>query len=217
MDLKDKIVFITGSSLGIGRATAKEFFKEGAKPIITYFKDKEEALKLSKELNTKAYFLDVRDSEIIKEVLSEVSKEFGGIDVLINNAGVIYWKTLENTSLEEIEEQIRVNLEGLIKVTKLALPYNPKFIINIGSGASKTAYPSLATYCSTKFGVRGFSYALKEELFAKGIEVRLINPRSTKTRMTNFKGDPPESVAKLIVKVVKGEIKEFEVDVWNYL
>ena len=214
-NLKDKIVLITGSSIGIGRETAKAFYKEGAKPIITYYKDEDKAKELANDLNTKSFFLDVREEKSIKLCIDNCLSEFGNIDILINNAGVIYWKPLMETSLKEIDEQIDVNLKGLIKMTKLVLEKsNPELIINIASGASKTAYPSLATYCSTKFGVRGFSYSLMQEI---DCDIRIINPRSTKTRMTNFKGDDPKDVAQVILKTAKNIIKEKEVDVWNYL
>ncbi len=215
MEVKNKVVLITGSSLGIGRETAKAFAKEKAKPIITYYKDEKEGKELAEKLGTKAYQLNITSIESISSLLKKVKEDFGDIDILINNAGVIYWKPLKETSFKEIEEQIRVNLEGLIKMTKAVLDnFSPEMIINIASGAGKTGYADLTTYCATKFGVRGFSEALSKEV---NIKIRVVNPRSTKTRMTNFKGDPPEKVAGIILKVAKEEINEFEVDVWNYL
>ena len=221
MDVKGKVVFVSGSSIGIGREIAKAFANEKASPIITYHKDKEEAEKVMQycsEITDKVSVkkLNLMDDKSIKNVVKEVVKEYGNIDILVNNAGVIYWKELRQTSYEEIEEQIRVNLEGLIKLTKETIHNsNPKMIINIASGAGKTGYATLSTYCATKFEVRGFSYALSKEL--DNVKIRIINPRSTKTRMTGFKGDEPEEVAKIVLKVAKEEIKDFEVDIWSYL
>lgn len=214
-------ILITGATHGIGEATAYRFAKEGAELFLTYNVAKERVKGVERkcrEMGAKDvnfYHLDLRNNKSILN-LGEKIKE---VDILINNAGVISWKNLENQSFEEIENQIKVNLEGLIKLTKVFLPKVKKRIVNIASGAGKTGYAGLSVYCATKFGVRGFSQSLKSELAGK-IDVVVVNPGMTKTRMTNFQGDPVEKVAEVIFKVAIGEMKpdEFgDVDVWEYL
>ncbi|MBR9690871.1 SDR family oxidoreductase [Candidatus Woesearchaeota archaeon] len=221
--VEGKTVLITGASMGIGRQTAFLFAKEGAKVILTYHKDKkeaEDAAKKCKELGAKKVLvinLNVMDDASIKSCISEAAEKFKQIDIFINNAGVIAWKPLLEQSYDEIESQIRVNYEGLVKMTKEALPYVKDMIINIASGAGKTGYPSLSTYCGTKFAVRGFTQSMAGEI--RDMKWACVNPGMTATRMTNFSGDPPEKVAKIILDTASGKIKpdsKLDVDVWGY-
>jgi len=227
MQLRDKIVLITGSSQGIGAETAKEFAKEGANVVVTYNSNKKKGEEVFKECNKiKESFLvhlDVTNEDSIKECVEKVVDKFGAIDILVNNAGVISWKDFSEQSIEEIDSQMEVNLKGLIKVTKIVLPFmkgqDEGTIINISSGAGKTGYGNLTTYCATKFGVRGFTQALSSGL-PKGIKVYSVNPGMTSTQMTNFSGVSPKEVAEVIVKTVKEEIKPDslgDVDVWDYV
>ncbi len=223
VDLKNKIVLITGSSIGIGRYSAYEFAKEGSSVVITYFKDKEEAVKTYQYCNSLGMkdgmilHLDLTDNHSIKSCIKEIVNKYGKIDILINNAGVLAWKSLREQTFEEIENQIRVNLEGLIKITKEALPYITYMIINIGSGAGKTGFPELTTYCATKFGVRGFTQSLAQE--EKQLKIYTVNPGMTATRMTGYRGISPEIVAKVIVNTAKGMFKRpsgSDIDVWEF-
>ncbi len=222
--MNEKNVIITGSSIGIGRYTAYELVKEGANVVITYFKDREEAIKTYEnclKLGMKKgwiFFLDLTDDESIKEFVKNIKEEVKRVDILINNAGVCVWKPLINQSLEEIEVQTRVNLEGLIKLTRLMLPMIRDQIINISSGAGKAGFADLTVYCATKFGIRGFTQALAQEL--TGIKVFCVNPGMTATRMTNFQGVAPEKVAKVILNTAKGTYKKpsgSDIDVWEYI
>lgn len=219
-----KSILITGGSIGIGRHICIALAKKNYNIIFSYYKDKEEA-ELTKKACEEAgaqnvfyLYLNLNEDESIKKFAAEVIGKFSKIDILINNAGVISWKNLEEQSFEEITSQVRVNLEGLIKITKIFLPYIKEMIINISSGAGKTAYAGLTTYCATKFGVRGFTQALAKEL--TNIKVFSVNPDMTKTRMTNFSGRPPEDVAKVILDLVEGKIEANsgdDIDIWRYV
>ena len=219
-----KVVLITGSSIGIGRYTAYEFAKAGANLVITYYRDKEEGektklrcLELGAE-DVSLLHLNLMDNESIVRCVQETAERYGRIDILINNAGVLAWKPLREQSFEEIEEQVRVNLEGLIKLTKVALPYVREMVINIGSGAGKRGFAELTTYCATKFGVRGFTQALAQE--EDRVKAYAVNPGMTATRMTNFVGADPSEVARVIYRVASGDISKpsgSDVDVWDYL
>lgn len=222
--LKNKVVLVSGSSLGIGKETALKFAKEGYRVIVTYFKNKKEGEKTANKcLNLGASDvllaqLNVMDNQSIRNCVKKVIQKFSYIDVLVNNAGIVVWKNLKEQSFEDIENQVRTNLEGLIKMTRECLPYVKEAMINVSSGAGKEGFAGLSTYCATKFGVRGFTQSIAQEL--KNIKVYCINPSTTATRMTDFAGTAPEKVAEIILKTAKGEIKadsNLDVDVWEYL
>jgi len=226
MDLKDKVVLITGSSQGIGKEAALGFSKEGSKVVITYNSNKqkgEETLKECEKLSECFLIsLNVTNEDSIKNCVEKVIDKFGAIDILVNNAGVIFWKNFLEQSDKEIDLQIDTNLKGLVKMTKAVLPYfkgqNEGMIINVSSGAGKEGYSQLTTYCGTKFGVRGFTQAMAAEL-PKEIKIYSLNPGLTATQMTNFKGIPAKDVGDLIVKTAKGKVKVEsggDVDVWKH-
>lgn len=223
MELKNKIVLITGSSIGIGRETAFKFAKEGCKLIVTYYEDKKEGENTARKCldlgadDVLLIQLNVMDNSSIKNCVKRTIEKFNHIDILINNAGIVVWKPLKEQSFEDIENEIRTNLEGLVKMTRECLPYIKEAIISISSGAGKNSFGGLSTYCATKFGVRGFTQTMAQEL--NDIRVFSVNPGSTATRMTNYHGTPPEKVAEIILKAAKGEIKpdsSRDVDVWEY-
>jgi 3-oxoacyl-[acyl-carrier protein] reductase len=227
MELKNKVVLITGSSIGIGAESAVLFAKEGCKVVVTYNKDKKNGEKVVIECRKHSeailIHLDVTDEKSIKKALKDSIKAFSRIDILINNAGLITWKYLEKQSLREIDDQIDVNLKGLIKTTSIFLPIllsqKKGIIINIASGAGITAYTELSTYCATKFGVRGFSQALAGEL-PEQIRVYVVNPGMTATRMTDYQGVDPKEVANVILNTAKerlGKASGDDVDVWEYI
>jgi 3-oxoacyl-[acyl-carrier protein] reductase len=220
----DKVVFITGGSLGIGKETCLIFARRGWSVAFSYFKDKKEGLEVEKKCkelgasDVLSVYLDVRESASIKKAVKEIFERYNKIDVLINNAGVVEWKELLDQEDEEIENQVRTNLEGLIKVTRYCIPYIKDVIINVSSGAGMTGYAEMTTYCATKFGVRGFTQALAEEL--DKIKVYSVNPGSTKTRMTGFKGIEPNKVGEIIYNTAIGKYKVRsggDVNVWNHL
>jgi 3-oxoacyl-[acyl-carrier protein] reductase len=112
---------------------------------------------------------------------------------------------LSDQTFEEIQNQVRTNLEGLIKMTRECLPYVRDVVINLSSGAGLEGFADLTTYCATKFGVRGFSQALSEEL--SDVKVYTMYPPVTATRMNNFRGTPPDAVAQVIVNIAKDKCK----------
>lgn len=222
--METKTTLITGSESGIGKETAFKFAKAGFNVVITYFKEKASAVEVSAKclaLGAPEVFvvkLDVTNVASIKKAVEKIALKFKKIDILINNAGTIVKKYLAEESYEEIEDQIRINLEGTIKVTRECLPYIQEAIVNIGSSGGLRPKEEQAVYCATKFGVRGFTQALALELI--DLRVLVVNPGITATQMTNFKGDPPEAVAEIIFKAAAGKIKKesgADVNVWDYL
>lgn len=224
MNLKGKVVLITGSSRGIGREDAYKFAQERCKLVITYKGHKneaEEVLRRCKELGAEDVLLvelNVADTNSIENAIKKIIDRFGKISILINNAGVIFWKHFENQALDEIESQLRVNLEGLIKMTYFCLPYITEMIINIASGAGLHGYPELTVYCATKWGIRGFTKALASELHR--IKVYAVNPGMTATEMTGYEGIDPAKVAQVVLNLVKGEYSlpsGSDVNIWDYV
>lgn len=223
MELKEKVVLVTGSSVGIGRETVLKCAAQGAKVVVTYFKDEAEAMtaaencKKAGAAGVHVCKLNVTDDASIRMCVDDVVEMFGGIDVLVNNAGVLSWKPFAEQSFKEIEQQVRVNLEGLMKMTHAALPQVKGMIVNISSGLGKSAMAEVVPYCAAKFGVRGFTQALAKEV---AFPVVSVNPGMTATRMTDFEGVPPERVAQVIVDAIAGKIKPDklgDVDVWEYV
>ena len=222
MDLENKIILITGSSKGIGEATAYSFAKEKARIIVTYNSDLKGAQKVAdkcKELGSPdvlAGKLNVQDSQSIRDAVSEVEEKFGHIDVLVNNAGVIGWEKFENETFDEIENQIRTNLEGLIKVTSACLPQIKEGIINVASRAGHMAFPGRSVYCATKFGVIGFTKSIA--LDYPDLRIFSVSPGATKTEMWNYdSGADPAKVADLIVKgwIGKVKLKNGDLNIWE--
>ncbi len=227
MELKDKVVLITGSSDGIGAETAKNFAKEGANVVVTYNSNKDKGNEVFEECNklkeAMLIKLDVTNENSVEESVEKIIDKFGAIDILVNNAGVISWKEFSEQNVKEIESQVEVNLEGLLRVTKKVLPFlkaqGEGIIINIGSGAGKHAFAGLSVYSGTKFAVRGFSQALAKEL-PEGIKVYVVNPGMTATKMTNYQGVEPKKVSEVIVKTAKenlGKTSGDDIDVSEYV
>jgi NAD(P)-dependent dehydrogenase (short-subunit alcohol dehydrogenase family) len=222
--MKDKVVLITGSSNGIGRETSFQFAAEKAKVAVTYCNDKQggqHTEQRCRELGaseTLLVRLDLRDKKSIVSAVDKVIQTFGKIDILINNAGIAVWKTLEKQNFDDIENQLRTNLEGLIKMTHACLPYVKEMIINIASGAGQTGFADLAPYCATKFGVRGFTQALAQE--KSGLKIYAVNPDMTKTRMTGFQGRPVKQVARVVFNTAQGKYRKTsgsDINVWDYM
>lgn len=225
MKFSGKTVLITGASSGIGMETAFKFAKEGARLIITYRKDKKTTLavmgkcKLFGARDVAVLKLDVTQNDDIRKAVDEVRRKFKKISVFVNNAGVLVEKPLAKQSDKEIETQLRVNLEGLIKLTRSFLPLISGMIINIASIRGKIARADGVTpYTASKFGVRGFTQALAKEY--PRLRVFAVNPDLTATPMTNFAGRSASSVAEVIVNAAKGKygVKTGgDVDVWKVL
>jgi 3-oxoacyl-[acyl-carrier protein] reductase len=219
-----KIVLITGSSRGIGAKTAMAFAKQGCRVIITFLEELSEAEKVSlkcKELGAKSVdimHLDIKSSDSIKSLIKSVVLKFGGIDILINNAGVIRWKKFENQTEEDIDDQITTNLIGLIKVTKYCLPHVKETIINIASGAGSHPVRDLSVYCATKQGVKAFTQVIALE--EPGLSIYSISPTLTSTDMTDYHGMPPDMVAEVIANTAKdgyGMSSGSDIKVWEVL
>ncbi|MBS3781484.1 MAG: SDR family oxidoreductase [Candidatus Thermoplasmatota archaeon] len=213
MQLEDSVALVTGSSSGIGKETAIKFAEEGSKVVVTYNRGKERGEEVVEKCrkNSEAILvhLDVTDKDSVSDAVEAIIDKFGRIDLLINNAGISISGLLDEQSFKDIEKQLDVNLKGLIQTTKIVLPYLKKgergMIINIASGLGKSGSSEVSIYCATKFGVRGLTQSIAEELSPE-IGVYVVNPGMTATPMTDYKGEDPKNVAEVIMKTAREEL-----------
>lgn len=227
MNIKNKVVLVTGSSSGIGKETAVAFAKKGSKVILTYNKTRkggEEALKECKKYSdTLLVQLDVTYDKSINNLVKKAIDHFKKIDLLVNNSGIVVIKDFEKQTFQDIENQININLIGAMKITHAFLPHLKKqkeaVIINIASAYSKTVDTEVSIYCASKFGLRGFTQALALEL-PNNVRTYVVNPSLTATRMTNFEGVSPEKVADIIIKTAEETLNKKsgdDIDIKNYV
>lgn len=188
MSLSGKTAIVTGASSGIGAATARKLAEAGARVA--------GGARRVERLETEiALRLDVTDSESCAAFVSEaVERLGGGIDILFNNAGlalgrVPFWESSE----EDERTVIETNVNGLLRMTRLCLPHirDGGHIVNMGSVAGRQAYPNGASYIAAKFAVRGFTYALREDLLGRPIRLTTVDAGLVETEfsLVRFKGD----------------------------
>ncbi|CEF69440.1 Epidermal retinol dehydrogenase 2 [Strongyloides ratti] len=194
-DVKSKIVLITGGGNGLGRNLAISFGKLGSK-IVLWDVDKkglEETMNILKEDNVECwnYVVDVTNKDQIYEVANKVKKTIGTVDILINNAGIANGKLFINTSDNDLQKIININLMAHFYTCKAFLPdmitKNSGHIVNMASLAGKVPSTGIVDYSCSKFAVVGFSSALEEELniISNGkIKVTTICPYFIKTNLT---------------------------------
>jgi 3-hydroxy acid dehydrogenase/malonic semialdehyde reductase len=211
--LKGKITFITGASAGIGKACAELFAKEKSNLILTArridrLKSLANKLERAHSIKVKCIKLDVRNYLQIEDAVNFLEKNWKGIDILINNAGLSRGldKIYEGKK-EDWEEMIDTNIKGLAFVTRHVLPLILKrkngHIINIGSTAGHEVYPNGNIYAATKFAVKALSQSTRLDVLDKGIKVTSIDPGMVETEfsMVRFRGD--KTKAKNVYKGLK--------------
>ncbi len=183
-----RTVLITGSSAGIGYATAIYFAKKNWNVIATMrtrIKDTEKNDLFKQYPNITVLQLDVTDKKSIEECFTAIIKKQQQIDVLINNAGLGIYKPFELTTDDEIQHLFSTNLFGMMNICRETIPIMRKqgkgTIINVSSAVGVLALPFYTVYCSTKFAVEGFSEALYYEALPFGIQIKLIEPGAIKT------------------------------------
>ncbi len=183
-DLKGKTVFITGASLGIGKASARAFHEAGSNVVMVARRRgplAEAAAGLKRTLIIPA---DAADLEAMKAALEKAVSYFGGLDGLVNNAGAHFRGSFESRTPEEIAAMVDVNLRSPLTLARLALPYlRPRagFIVNVASLAGMAPLDGMVTYSATKFGLRVFTMALAQELRGSGVTVSAVSPGPVNT------------------------------------
>jgi 3-oxoacyl-[acyl-carrier protein] reductase len=191
--LKDKVAIVTGGSRGIGRAIAKTLAREGCSIAITYKSSSAQAQELVSEIlnmNSKAVAIqaDSAKFEDAQRVVDEVLKNFGKIDILINNAGITRDNLLLRMSEQDWDEVIETNLKGVFNFTKAVIKHmisqRSGKIINIASVVGLIGNPGQANYAASKAGIIGFTKALAKEVASRNIQVNVVAPGYVETEMT---------------------------------
>lgn len=191
-----KTVLITGSSSGIGKMIAAYFQAMGWNVAAT-MRTPEKETELTELENIKCIRLDVTDEASIKSAIDETIKTFGGIDVVVNNAGFGAIGPFEAASNDQIKQQFDTNVFGIMNVTRAILPYfrNKRngVIINVSSAGGRMTWPLYALYHGTKWAVEGFSESLQYELRPFNIRIKIIEPGAIKS---DFWGRSQEVLSK---------------------
>lgn len=182
--LKDKVAIITGGDSGLGRAAAVAFAKEGAKLILPYYNEHEDAMETKRYIESlggecELISGDISNKNFCKEIVNFTLQRFGKIDVLVNNAGVQYQQDeLGCISDEQFDRTMKVNVYGMFYLTREVLPYlkSGASIINLSSVTTFYGDPQLIDYVTTKGAIVGFTRALARNLALKNIRVNAIAP-----------------------------------------
>jgi 3-oxoacyl-[acyl-carrier protein] reductase len=195
--LEGKIALVTGGSRGIGAAIAKRLAADGANVAVTYTKGADAAASVVKEIERAggkaiAIQADAADADAVKSAVDKTVAKFGRLDVLVNNAGTAIPKTFEETSLEELDRLIDINVRGTFVATQAALKHmnNGGRIIMIGSCVGERMMtPGLVPYSATKGAVKMFTQGLSREVGRRGITVNNVQPGPIDTDLNPASGD----------------------------
>jgi NADP-dependent 3-hydroxy acid dehydrogenase YdfG len=191
--LEGKTAIVTGASSGIGAAIARALAAEGAR--VAGGARRADRLETDVKLE-----LDVTDPESSASFIEDAVRELGGLDILVNNAGLGLGRDPFDASSEEDEETVlETNVHGLLRMTRLCLPHirDGGHIVNLGSVAGRQAYENAAVYVTSKFAVRGFTYALREDLLGRPIHVTTVDPGLVESNFSRvrFRGDEEKAKA----------------------
>src|SRR3979409_734297 len=195
--LEGKIALITGGSRGIGAAIAKRLATDGAEVAITYAKGADAAASVVKEIERDggkaiAIQADATDAKAGKAAVDKTVATFGRLDILVNNAGTAIPKTFEETTLEEMDRVIDINVRGVFATTQAALKHmkDGGRIIMIGSAVGERAVaPGLVPYAAPQGAVKMFAQSLSRELGSRGITVNNVQPGPIDTDLNPAAGD----------------------------
>lgn len=227
MQLQDKRVVLTGATGGIGQAVAMQLAKQGAK--LALVGTRQETLnQLCRQLQQYhadiiSILSDVTTEQGQKQIVHDMHTRFGGIDVLINNAGITEFTEFSEQQPEMMERILKVNIVAPMQLTRRVLPEmldrQAGQIVNIGSTFGSIAFAYFTSYSTSKFALRGFSEALRREVADSGVNVTYVAPRSVKTSLNSntvnemaekvkMNMDHPALVAQKIVTAISKDKKD---------
>ena len=191
--LEGKTAIVTGASSGIGAAIARALAAQDVR--VAGGARRVEQLETEVKLE-----LDVTDPASCERFVEQAVAELGGLDILVNNAGLGLGRDPFDASTEEDEETVlETNVHGVLRMTRLCLPHirDGGHIVNMGSIAGRQAYENAATYVASKFAVRGFTYALREDLLGRPIRLTTVDPGLVESNFSRvrFRGDEEQANA----------------------
>ena len=212
LDFTGKVVLVTGSSRGLGAAMIKAFGNRGAQCVVNYVVDpagqnKADAESVAKELNDPLVIeCDVTKPEQIESMMMEIGDKRGGLDILVNNSGIIRDRTIKKMSMEEFESVLRVNLTGTFNVTQKATAVlrNGGRIVNLSSVSGQMGLFGQANYSSSKAAIIAFTKVSAREFARQNITVNAIAPGFIDVGMS--KGMPEEVTANFIKQIPLGRL-----------
>ncbi len=227
MLLDKKVVIVTGASGGIGREIVIQLAKRGAR-IALAGRNAEKLSQLQSELDgfgNKTVIItgDLTQAADRHKLIEETEAALGAVDLLINNAGGQEMALFQDMSEASIDQLFQTNLVAPIQLTRLVIPNMIERgcgrVVNVGSAFGSLGFAGYSTYSASKFGLRGFSEALRRELVGSGVGITYVAPRGTKTALNSdalynvskklgFKFDEPETVAEQIINAIEAERNE---------
>jgi 3-oxoacyl-[acyl-carrier protein] reductase len=218
MDLNGKVAIVTGATKGIGRAIAETLVREGIDVCISARKRSEidqtvMALAGLKQGRVTGIVCDVCDHSQVKSLIERTVEDLGGLDILINNAGIGIFATVEDMPPDDFRAVLQTNVFGVYYCCHEAIPVMKQrgggYIINISSLAGTNPHPRMAAYNASKFGLNGFSEALMQEVRHDGIKVSYIMPGSVNTEFGGEQPTPeqdwqlrPEDIAQVVLDLL---------------
>lgn len=192
--LEQKVVLITGASSGIGEATALAFAAEGAQVAVGARRvDRLETLVNNLPGKALALQLDVTDHESVRTTVAKTVEQFGALDVLVNNAGLMLSGPIAGADTSEWTRMIETNLLGSMYMVHAALPHlmeSKGTIVQVSSTSGRVASAAAGVYAATKFGINAFSESLRQEVTAHGVRVVVVEPGYVATELTSHITDP---------------------------
>ncbi len=180
---------VTGGSSGIGKAIALELCGQGASVVVTARREERLAEIVEESRSLEGAMLsvagDISEPDVRERVVNCAVSELGGLDFLVNNAGVGTLGRFEDATAERLRQVMEVNFFALVEMTRTALPHLKQgrrpIIVNVSSILGRRAVPHNSEYCASKFAVHGFSEAIRTELAGQGVDVLVVSPGTTET------------------------------------
>jgi len=198
-EMKDKVVIVTGASSGIGKAAAFKFASEGAKvALVARSEGKLAELVQAIDGEAKAILADVTQEADVERVVRETVEVFGGIDVVVNAAGIIATGTVETTTLEDWDYMMNVNVRAPFYLIQCAMPYlveRKGNVVNVSSVTGPRAFPGVLAYCVSKAALDQFTHCAALEMAGQGVRINAVNPGVTVTELHRRGGMDEEAYA----------------------
>jgi NAD(P)-dependent dehydrogenase (short-subunit alcohol dehydrogenase family) len=189
MEFDGKVAIVTGATSGIGMATVARFVEQGAR-VAAVGRRKDVLAKLDRP-NTRTYAADLTSEKETAALVDSVLRDFGGIDILVNAAGIIASGTIENTALADYDLMMNINVRSVLQLSQLALPSiieRKGNIVNVSSVTGLRAFPGVFAYCVSKAALDQFTRCAALELAPKGVRVNAVNPGVVRTNLHRNSG-----------------------------
>jgi len=184
MEFEGKVAVVTGATSGIGMATVRKFASDGAR--VAAVGRNPAVLATLEHRNIRTYQVDVTDEKATADFAAAVIRDLGGVDVLVNAAGIISMGTIENTTLADYDAMMNVNVRSVLHLSQLLLPAiieRKGNIVNLSSVTGPRAFPGVLAYCISKAAVDQLTHCAALELAPKGVRVNSVNPGVVRTHL----------------------------------